>query len=176
MTAKTIADVASIEGDGTYPEVILHEMAHVLGFGSLWGPLDLKLIVGSGTTDPFFIGRGALDAFPRIGGWSYPGNPVPAENTGGAGTANSHWRETVLGTELMTGFITLPGNPMSVLTVASMGDLGYSINLQAAQPFSILPSLRAQQGAQGRVRQLVGDAWEGPLYRIDETGKATRLR
>ncbi|MEY9156351.1 leishmanolysin [Bradyrhizobium japonicum] len=42
--------------------------------------------------------------------------PVPVENTGGEGTVDSHWRDTVFGAELMTGFVNQGGNPMSRVT------------------------------------------------------------
>jgi Leishmanolysin len=67
---------------------------------------------------------------------------VPVENTGGPGTADSHWRETVFRNELMSGFIAEPGNPLSRMTVASLGDLGYEVDLEAAEPY-VLPNLLA---------------------------------
>ncbi|HSP12855.1 MAG TPA: hypothetical protein VLO29_10035, partial [Salegentibacter sp.] len=40
-------------------------------------------------------------------------------------TALSHWRESVLDNELLTGFINLGENPLSRITAGSMRDLGY---------------------------------------------------
>jgi hypothetical protein len=62
---------------------------------------------------------------------------VPVEGNGGDGTADSHWRESVLANELMTGFLG-PGtvNPLSRITVASMADLGYTVNIAAADPYA----------------------------------------
>ena len=73
--------------------------------------------------------------------------PVPVENTGGPGTADSHWRETVFRNEMMTGFVGPSGNPLSRMTVASLQDLGYVVDLNAAEPYS-LPNLRvlAEEG------------------------------
>ena len=65
---------------------------------------------------------------------------VPVENTGGPGTMNSHWRESVFMNELMSGFIAAPGNPLSRVTVASLQDLGYVVDLSAAEPYA-LPNL-----------------------------------
>lgn len=67
---------------------------------------------------------------------------VPVENTGGPGTRDAHWRETVFRNELMSGFIAEPGNPLSRLTVASLGDLGYEVDLEAGEPYE-LPNLFA---------------------------------
>jgi hypothetical protein len=42
----------------------------------------------------------------------------------------------------MSGFIAAPGNPLSKMTVASLQDLGYSVDLSAAEPYT-LPNLMA---------------------------------
>ena len=59
---------------------------------------------------------------------------------GGPGTRDGHWRETVFHNELMSGFISEPGNPLSRITAASLADLGYQVDLDAAEPFE-LPDL-----------------------------------
>jgi len=66
--------------------------------------------------------------------------PVPVENTGGPGTRDSHWRETLFRNELMSGFIAAAGNPLSRITAASLQDIGYLVNLDAAEPYA-LPNL-----------------------------------
>ena len=70
---------------------------------------------------------------------------MPVENTGGPGTREGHWRETVFRNELMSGFIAAPGNPMSRVTVASLGDLGYEVDIDAAEPYR-LPAPRPPAG------------------------------
>ncbi len=37
----------------------------------------------------------------------------------------------------MTGFVNVGGNPMSRLTIASLQDMGYQVNLAAAQPYEL---------------------------------------
>ena len=64
------------------------------------------------------------------------------ENGGGAGTRDSHWRESVFKNELMSGFIAAPNNPLSKVTVASLQDLGYQVDMSAAEAFT-LPDLQA---------------------------------
>jgi hypothetical protein len=44
--------------------------------------------------------------------------PVPVENSGGAGTRDSHWRDSIFVAEMMTGFVNVGGNPMSRMTIA----------------------------------------------------------
>lgn len=136
------ADLAQMQADGTLVDVITHEMGHVIGIGTVW--TRKGLLVGAGTANPRFTGAAAKKEYGVLKGTGP--TAVPVENTGGAGTANSHWRETVFKTELMSGFIAAPGNPLSRMTVASLQDLGYVVNLGAAEPYG-LPNLMAMAEA-----------------------------
>lgn len=58
---------------------------------------------------------------------------VPVEQGGGTGTRCSHWSEACLQTELMTGYLNSGVlAPLSRITIASLRDLGYSVNYAAA--------------------------------------------
>ena len=131
------ADLASMQADGTLRDVITHEMGHVIGIGTIWE--DKGLLAGAGTNNPRFTGKNAKRAYGKLRG-SGP-TAVPVENTGGAGTRDGHWRESVFKNELMSGFISESGNPLSRVTVASLKDLGYRVKLSAAEPYS-LPDLQ----------------------------------
>lgn len=126
------ADMGQLESDGSLLAVILHEMGHVLGFGTLWD-FGRNLIQGKGSSNPVFVGTRAMNAYKALGG----NGSVPLENSGGPGTRDSHWRETVFNNELMTGFINQGSNPLSRLTVASMGDLGYAVNEGLADSYTL---------------------------------------
>jgi len=141
------ADVAGMVADGTFEEVILHEMGHVIGVGTLWD--QLGLVNGLGTTNPTFVGANAVREYQTLSGTQ--ATSVPVENTGGPGTAGGHWRESVFGKELMTGYAEPPGTamPISRVTVASLQDLGYTVDYAAADPFT----LNARQAA-ANFRQL----------------------
>lgn len=131
------ADLAQMEADGTLVDVITHEMGHVIGIGTIW---DRKgLLAGARTANPSFTGTNAKKEFGTLKG-TRPA-AVPVENSGGAGTRDSHWRESLFMNELMSGFIESPNNPISRLTVASLKDLGYVVNLNAAEPYA-LPNLQ----------------------------------
>ncbi len=132
------ADLKKMEKDGTLGDVITHEMGHVLGIGTIW--TNKNLLKGAGTNNPTFTGKGAMKEFGKMKGVASA--PVPVENTGGPGTRDSHFRETVFRNELMTGFVGAAGNPMSRMTVASLADLGYVVDLNAAEAFN-LPNLLA---------------------------------
>jgi hypothetical protein len=125
------ADVASMYASGIWTDVILHEMGHVLGIGTLWDALNLKN--GSGN----YIGARGLAEYRLLSG-----NPgamsVPVEQGGGPGTAGAHWSEAVFNAELMTGFVeSFGGNPISRVTIGALQDLGYTVNYVAADAYAL---------------------------------------
>ena len=132
------ADLAAMQADGTLLDVITHEMGHVIGIGTIWD--RKRLLAGAGTANPRFTGANAKREYGVLKGIGP--TAVPVENGGGPGTRDSHWRESVFKNELMSGFIAAPNNPISRLTVASLKDLGYVVDMNAAEPYS-LPDLRA---------------------------------
>ena len=143
-------DDLSLVSTAVLRDVALHEMAHALGFGTIWGSLGLLSNPAAGADpnaplpDAHFTGENANAAFDTAGGAGYTGEKVPVENTGEPGTIDRHWRESVFGGELMIG--TFRGSastqlPMSAITVQSMADLGYPVNASAADGYS-LPSTK----------------------------------
>ena len=123
---------SSSANDDDFKAVVLHEMAHVLGFGTLWE--DENLLVGGQTTSPTFTGTNATREYNRIFGGVESG--VPVEAGGGDGTQNSHWSKDVFGPELMTGFQSPGFTIISSVTVGQFADLGYLVNLGLADAFS----------------------------------------
>lgn len=148
------ADLGTLESGGRLMDVILHEMGHVLGIGTLWSTKEL--LMGADGNDPFFPGAEAVARFNSIGGIAYNGNKVPVENTGGGGTAGGHWRESVFENELMTGFLDAGPNPMSTMTIGSLQDLGYTVNMAEADGY-IWMSQASVRGVQPPKLQMVGD-------------------
>jgi hypothetical protein len=128
------ADVARMVADGSFSDVVLHEMGHVLGIGSMWSREGLSNGFNA------YFGAAGIDAYRQLGG---VGAYVPLETSGGSGTAGVHWSEAVFGNELMTGFISGGSNPLSILTIASLKDQGYSVNFGAADPYAIPRRLEA---------------------------------
>jgi hypothetical protein len=173
------ADMATMESNGTLEGVIRHEMGHVLGIGSLWSTFGLLVNtspVGGPPLDTYFSGSNGIAGFNSIGGSTYTGgNKVPVENTGPSGTINSHWRESVLANELMTGYVNAGSMPLSLLTARSLSDLGYTINTGQADPFFLTLSMRAGEATPDPI-PLGNDVADLPLYRVDENGRITRIR
>ena len=126
------ADLTQMEANGTLSSVILHEMAHVMGFGTLW---DLNNVYIDGTGR--YTGANALAAYRTE--FNQPGATfVPVELGGGSGTANGHWDEVDNGAantgrvsslgdirfEIMTGWLNTPSY-ISQTTVQSFVDIGF---------------------------------------------------
>jgi len=169
-----IADLEDMDTQGLLEDVILHEMGHVLGIGVLWDTLLVPANCASGTVDPYFDGPLAIAAFDAAGGTGYTaGSKVPVEDGGGAGTVCSHWRDTVHDNELMTGWINSGANPLSAITVQSLADMGYSVDLTAADPYT-LPAPTAPAVRRGGI-QLMNDVLVGPIYTVDRQGTITRV-
>lgn len=135
------ADVGPLSRSGQLDETILHEMTHVLGLGTIW---DRKgLVRNGGTSRSTFGGSKANAQWKALGG----SGSVPLETGGGGGTQDGHWSEATLGNELMTGYINSGSNPFSKISVASLGDVGYSVNTSKADSYSIPGNRRAAKAA-----------------------------
>ncbi|QDT96166.1 choice-of-anchor Q domain-containing protein [Gimesia aquarii] len=128
------ADLAALEASGQLIDVILHEMGHVIGIGTIWD--SLGLVLNGGTANPRFTGTNAIDQYNTLLGRNVV--DIPLESGFGPGTDDSHWDEDDLDNELMTGFLN-PGvaNPISVITIGSLADLGYVVDLNAADTFPL---------------------------------------
>lgn len=123
--------------ESTNYSVILHEMAHVIGFGTLWSSSKLgypgyqELYVDNSGE---YTGAYALAQY-RLEFDLPDATFVPVERQGGTGTANAHWDEANRGAgdglfaggkqELMTGWLNA-GSTVSATTIASFADLGYT--------------------------------------------------
>ena len=178
-----VADVAQLANTGALQSVVLHEMMHVLGFGrSYWEFRNLLLDADTPTVR--YIGANALAGCRAAGGTTTCASSVPVENTGGAGTANSHWRESVFSTEIMTGFANpafangqaLP-LPVSLMTIGSFTDLGYVTNPAAADPYTIPGgSLFGAPSSGTRAIRIHGDEPPmAPRFRLSPGGTMTSI-
>jgi hypothetical protein len=170
--------------DNQLNDVALHEIQHVLGFGTLWDYHSPSLIVNPRTAQSAFIGTAATGACVQAGGSQAdcvaPG--VTLENTGGSGTRDGHWRKTVFKAELMTGFISSPGTamPLSAMTIASLADLGYTVNTNVAEAYTVTSSvaslLATVRGAQGPAAEEGREELLAPRFEVARDGRVTKLR
>lgn len=165
-----VADLQTIEANGQLQAVITHEMAHVLGFGTIWTARGVNS--GIGGADPVFTGPAALGIWPTFN-LGYSGTPIPLENIPIVGTRDVHWRESVFHAELMTGYVEAPGLPMplSKMTIASMQDIGYAVNYNAADVFA--GNLLAR-GAIAAPAMVLNEEVRQPLWEVLPDGTTKR--
>jgi hypothetical protein len=185
------ADIQNYITTGRFEAVVLHEMNHVLGLGTVW---DLKNLLSNpafdstgtatGSTNPRFLGSAAITNCVAAGGLAShctPATGVAVEATGGAGTADGHWRETLFQTELMTGFVaSTPNMPWSAISIGSFQDLGYSVNTLAADSYGV-PSLLTMARLSRMQEAAVAidgphEVLHRPKFEISSTGRVTAIR
>lgn len=152
-----LADIESLAAGGRLQDVITHEMLHVLGIGTIWGTRNLLADRGLETVN--YTGEKARLECQGIGGASVCASNVPVENTGGAGTRDGHWRESVFDHELMTGFAERGPMPISFMTIGALADLGYGINRDAKDDYAVPLPVAAMAAARTGAEPVEG--WEG---------------
>ena len=171
------ADMERLQGHDVLEELVLHEIGHVLGIGSAWtlrtGLIDRSL--DNRGADTHFKGPLAIAAFDDAGGDIYSGgNKVPVENFRGG--RDSHWRESVLDRELMTPLLSagVP-NPLSAISIQSLADLGYIVDLSLAEPFRV-PGAEARAPDAVELKIDIGeDILQGPITVYDRSGRVVRV-
>jgi len=138
------ADVTTMYNNQTLYSVVLHEIGHVLGIGTLWTAYGLV-----NTSTHQYFGGNALNEYRTLVG-TPSATYIPIEDQGGPGTANSHWDEEAFDAELMTGYIEASGTamPLSRMTIASLADLGYAVDLTVADSY-FLPGSGVLNGTSG---------------------------
>jgi hypothetical protein len=143
------ADAADLVANNTFYSVVLHEMAHVLGIGTLW---TYNNNVNGTTYQLYDNGSGQYTGPNALARWRSEFNQptatyVPVELGGGAGTADGHWNETDFGigntgfvsnltgldfsNELMTGWASSTFF-ISEVTLGGLDDLGYIVDYSKA--------------------------------------------
>ncbi|MCY4571510.1 MAG: leucine-rich repeat protein [Gemmatimonadetes bacterium] len=159
-------------------ELIMHEMGHVLGIGIIWtdfGLLREPSLGGPPGADTHFAGPLAIAAFDAAGGRDYEGAKVPVENQAGPGSGDSHWRQSVFVTELMTPFASIgTTDPLSAITIQSLADLGYNVKVDLADPYTLSGAAAADRAGVELV-PLGDDLIRGPVIVVDRDGRVVRV-
>lgn len=129
-----LTDVTETTDTVELTTILLHEMLHVLGFGTLWNDIRLvEDIPSEFYPNPIYTGKSAIQGFGQVllPGDARADTPIPVEDEGLAGSAGSHWRTSVFDNELMTAFLTGVTQPLSIMTAKALQDLGYSVDLDS---------------------------------------------
>ena len=130
----------------------LHEIGHVLGIGTIWKDSGMLRDLNA---DAHFAGPQAIAAFDQAGGTDYQGAKVPTEQDG------AHWHLSVLAGELMSP--SGANNMLSAITLGALSDLGYSVDLSAADPY-VLPSPTAAKPVADAVPFCSLEGLPAPVY------------
>jgi hypothetical protein len=126
--------------------VVLHELLHTVGFGTVWCDVtpsrlrNSRTVNGVCVADPVFTGPAALAAAKTYNDAPSSWTTVPVEDaSAGTGTGLSHWSEVTFDTELMTGWVepAPTENPLSAMSLASLADLGYEVDLGGAETYFV---------------------------------------
>ncbi len=139
-------DIADIGSLAQFSEVVLHEMGHALGFGTVWQQNGIVGPPGSANQGLLqlrngnfqYIGANGLRGFREQSG-HHGANYVPTENGGGPGTALGHWAGGTTPNwffapadgsqrEILTGFLTGAPFFVSEATFGSLADIGFSVD------------------------------------------------
>lgn len=158
----------------------LHEIGHVLGFGTLWGKFGFiqNLSWSDSSADTHFNGPQAISAFDDASGGDYGGKKVPVQKRDGA-----HWRFIVLHNEIMLPARSGQG-VLSAITVQSLADLGYGVDVTQADPYTVhnttasgkialagsaIPDVDVEPNLKCGV-----DLMTEPIYVVDQQGRIIR--
>ena len=147
--------------------LVAHQLAHALGFvSSVWdrhARLRDPSVPDSPGADTHFDGPLTVAAFDAAGGKRYPRAKVPVENGGTAGLSDSHWRESVFGDELMSARLAGASRPLSLITIESLYDIGYEVNVAAADAYHVTGAAASATASGGAVIDLGDDVAPWPV-------------
>ena len=151
--------------DGTDPrwlELIARaQLGYGLGIGELWRVRGMLMNPSKAgrVRDTYVVSPLARRAFDAAGGTSYTGPKVPVQQHGDGGR-NGHWRTEVFGSELMSwGWSDYV--PTSAITLQALADLGYTVDLSLADPYT-LPSAAAAAALGEGAPPPFEPGWEAP--------------
>ena len=152
LTDPTTGLIKSATDPSTFLDTVIHELAHAMGYGTIWEQLSL---VGSnadtatsavqGTYE--YTGTNTLAAYQNLLN-DKTLSFVPLETTSGTGTAAVHWSTAVFNGELM---LKSPKpdyaepTPISTVTLASFADLGYVVDYSKVAAYAGIYVAPSQQ-------------------------------
>ena len=174
-------------GPGTADLAAAQMIGIFLGF-MRWDHADVDLLRnpstaargGTAGNDTHFAGPLAVAAFDAAGGLGYTGAKVPVANEPVRGESiyqDRAWRLSVFGPEVMAEDLrTNPGDPISAITIHAMADVGYQVDIEQADDYSLPGAGAAAPYAarplpdwMSRIKRKIG-----PTYTLDERGRIVR--
>lgn len=149
------ADINALTAQGSLQDIIIHELGHVLGFGTVW---ELNGVYDPATSSATSVGEyaGSFGLATYNQEFGLNENFIPIENNGGPGTADAHFDEEFFGValnnnstvapgtrfgpnqaEILTGFFNASlGTTFSDTTLATFQDIGFNVDFAALEEFN----------------------------------------
>lgn len=144
-----INDIDTLASAGNLQDIIVHELGHVLGFGTLWELNNVYNDTTSSTSVGQYVGTKGVQVYNEEFGLNE--TFIPIENNGGEGTADGHFDEEFFGValngsttvatgtrfgpnqgELLTGFFNSNVSTfISDTTAATFHDIGFNVDFDA---------------------------------------------
>ena len=157
-----------------------HIVGHLIGFGWAWGDmLQNPVRLNGAGADTHFPDPPTIAAFDAAGGANWIGSKVPVENQGPNFRRDIHWREPVLGDELMSPYLPESGPlkdlsdlPLSAITVQSMAALGYEVDVAMADRYTVSsPGAQTARAIPYRRFDPWSDLEQGAVEILDKSGR-----
>lgn len=146
-------------GEFRLEEVVMHEMAHVMGFGTLWLPNKTYHVpaphAGAGYS---YNLPGANREHVAYGAF---GESALVEDEGSEnGTRGSHWKEDFYLDELMTGYVAGGGtrSTLSRITLGALADLGFRVNMDVPDQY-VLPATALRRRLRTEKQHYINDSF-----------------
>lgn len=130
-------------------DTIVHEVGHVLGIGTRWDDgVPVPPLLYKSASPPSYVGPNACQAYAELkniagSSGSLPRIPLDVEQAGT--TSAYHWSEKDLPFEIMSSTLDMPSvatgsNVISKISVGALKDLGYLVEMGAAESWPVLQS------------------------------------
>jgi hypothetical protein len=122
MISLDVYDADRLNSQGRLLAVMMHELGHLLGIGSLWSMPFYHF------TDevPYYNGAGAKAGLALI-------SPYPEHGPNGEPYVEqgAHWADKKYGIELMTGYLS-GTNRLTPLTLGALQDFGFQVDMNSS--------------------------------------------
>ncbi len=131
-----------------FTETMIHEFGHVMGLGTLWERNDLI---------DFETATYSADTYAGIAYGELLGTneatAIPLTNGQGSGSDFGHWSESVFDNEIMSPTAEAIGvsELLSHMTIASLRDLGWNVDYDAAQAYALSDEVILALGSSSEV-------------------------